>query len=83
MRRGRPIRDVQAPATRLAEASFPIRVVSGGHHPAFTAICEALARDLCAQHRTVEGAGHEVQLVTGEFNATLPELCGRAGTEIG
>lgn len=83
VRRGRPVRDVRAPFDRLAEAAFPVLVISGGHHPAFTAVCDALARDLGARHRTVEGAGHEVQLVTEEFNAALPALWDGAGTGIG
>jgi pimeloyl-ACP methyl ester carboxylesterase len=83
VRRGRPAWDAQVPADRLAEVSFPILVISGGHHPAFTAVCDALARDLRVEHRTIEGAGHEVQLVTEEFNAALLALWGRAGTGIG
>lgn len=80
VRRGRPAWDVRVPVARLAEAAFPILVLSGNHHPAFTAMCDALARDLGAQHRTVEGAGHEVQMVAEEFNAALLELWGRVGT---
>lgn len=80
VRSGRPVWDVRVPADRLAGASFPILVLSGNHHPAFTAMCDALARDLGAQHRTVEGAGHEVQMVAEEFNAALLELWDRAAT---
>lgn len=81
VRHGRPPWDVRVPADRLAEASFPILVVSGNHHPAFTAMCEALTRALGAQHRTVEGAGHEIQMVAEEFNAVLLGLWSRAGAE--
>lgn len=79
VRRGRPAWDARVPADRLAEAPFPILVLSGNHHSAFTAMCDTLARALGAQHRTVEGAGHEMQMVAGEFNAALLALWGRAG----
>ncbi|MFI7482506.1 alpha/beta fold hydrolase [Kocuria sp. M1R5S2] len=80
VRLGRPPWGTPVPLGPLAGARFPVLVVSGNHHPAFTAMCEALARDLGAEHRTVEGAGHEVQLVTEGFNAALLELWRRAGT---
>jgi len=62
------------PVDRLVAAPFPIMVISGNHHPAFTAMCDALARDLGAQHRVVEGAGHEMQMVAEDFNAALLAL---------
>lgn len=62
------------PVDRLVGAPFPTVVVSGNHHPAFTAMCEALARELGAQHFVVEGAGHEVQMVGEDFNAVLRSL---------
>lgn len=80
VRRGRPAWDARVPADRLVAAPFPVLVISGGHHPAFTAMCNALARELGAQHRTVEGAGHEMQLVPEEFNAALLALWDRART---
>lgn len=79
VRLGRPPWEARVPVDALAQATFPILVVSGNHHPAFTAMCDALARDLGAEHRTIEGAGHEMQLVTQEFNAALLALWGRAG----
>lgn len=61
------------PVDHLASASYPVVVVSGGHHPAFTAVCEALAQDTGARLTTVPGAGHEVQAVEG-FTALLREV---------
>lgn len=58
----------------LADAPFPVVVVSGAHHPAFTAVCEALAAQLRAEHHVVTGAGHEVQLVAEAFNGILLRL---------
>lgn len=37
-------------------------------------MCDALARSLSAQHRVVEGAGHEMQMVAEDFNAALLAL---------
>jgi pimeloyl-ACP methyl ester carboxylesterase len=80
VRRARPAWSGQVPVDRLAGASFPTVVVSGNHHPAFTAMCEALARELDAEHRVVEGAGHEIQVVAEDFNALLLSVWQRAGT---
>lgn len=66
------------PVAGLADAPFPIVVVSGAHHPAFSAVCEGLAEQLGAQHRVVAGAGHEVQLAAEEFNAVLLQLWRRS-----
>lgn len=71
VRRGRAPWSGRVPIDRLVGAGFPIFVVSGNHHPAFTRMCEELARHLAAEHRVVEGAGHEVQMVAGDFNALL------------
>ncbi|MDP3893454.1 alpha/beta fold hydrolase [Nocardioides sp.] len=62
------------PVDGLVGAPFPTVVVSGNHHPAFTAMCDALARELGAQHCVVEGAGHEMQMVAEDFNAVLLSL---------
>jgi pimeloyl-ACP methyl ester carboxylesterase len=56
---------------RVVGSSFPVLVVSGNHHPALTAMCDALARVLGAEHCVVEGAGHEMQTVAKDFNAAL------------
>lgn len=55
----------------VAAASFPVVVVSGNHHPAFTAMAVALAQRLQAEHVVVEGAGHEVQMAAESFNTVL------------
>lgn len=64
-RRGRPWFEARLPLDAVAAAPFPTLVVSGGHHPAFEAMSERLARRLGARHEVVVGAGHEIQL-TGE-----------------
>jgi pimeloyl-ACP methyl ester carboxylesterase len=74
MRLGTRPWDASWPMDRLSSTSFPIVVVSGGHDPAFTAICQALARDLGAHTAVVQGAGHEMQAMASDFNAMLLEL---------
>ena len=74
MRLGTRPWDASWPMDRLSSTSFPIVVVSGGHDGAFTAICEAMARDLGARTAVVQGAGHEMQTVAADFNGMLLEL---------
>lgn len=62
------------PVDQLRAAPFPTVVVSGRHDDAFHAVCEALAHRTGAQLRVVEGAGHEMQTVTGTFNDLLLRL---------
>lgn len=79
VRLGRRPWDGPVPVDDLVGAPFPTVVVSGNHHPALTAMCDALARKLGAQHAVVEGAGHEMQMVAEEFNAVLLSLWRRTG----
>lgn len=72
----RPLRLARQPwesppsADHLAASPFPVVVVSGDHHPGFSAVCEALARVAGGRPAVVAGAGHEVQLAPG-FNDVL------------
>lgn len=79
LRRARQPWQTPVPVAGLAEAPFPVVVVSGAHHPAFTAVCESLEGQLGARHQVVAGAGHEVQLAAEEFNAVLLRLWRDAG----
>lgn len=83
VRLGRPSWSGPVPVDDLVGAPFPTVVISGNHHPAFTAMCDALARELGAQHCVVEGAGHEMQMVAENFNGVLLSLWRRtsAGTD--
>lgn len=74
MRLGTQFWDAPWPREGLSSTSFPTVVVSGGHDAAFTAICEALARDLGARTAVVHGAGHEMPTMAADFNAVLLEL---------
>jgi pimeloyl-ACP methyl ester carboxylesterase len=54
----------------LRAGAFPVLVVSGGHAPAFDAVCDVLERELGADRAVLPGAGHTAQRAPG-FNETL------------
>ena len=54
--------EAEIPLERLRAIDLPTLVVSGAHHPAFDAICDALERELGAERLIVEGHGHNPQL---------------------
>jgi pimeloyl-ACP methyl ester carboxylesterase len=69
--------EAEIPLERLADAAFPTLVVSGGHHRALDRICEALVRDLGAEHSILPGYGHAAQRHPG-FNEVLADFVIRA-----
>ena len=66
------------PLEELRARTFPKLVVSGAHHAAFDAICDALERELPAERAILPGTGHSVQAAPG-FNASLTDFLERAG----
>jgi pimeloyl-ACP methyl ester carboxylesterase len=66
------------PLDALAEASFPKLVVSGGHSPAFDAVCDVLEEQLGAERAVLPGAGHSVQRLGEPFNELLASFVERA-----
>jgi pimeloyl-ACP methyl ester carboxylesterase len=65
------------PVGELRALPFPKLIVSGGHHAAFDAICDALERDLGAERVVCAGAGHGAQRAPG-FNDALADFLVRA-----
>jgi pimeloyl-ACP methyl ester carboxylesterase len=59
------------PLAALAAAPFPTLVVSGGHDPAFDAICDVLEERLGAERVVFPDAGHGVQRLGEPFNDRL------------
>lgn len=55
----------------LAQAPFPVLVVSGGHAPGFEAVCDTIADRTGAQRAVVQGAGHSVPRVGKPLNDLL------------
>lgn len=62
--------EAEIPLAELRALPFPKLVVSGAHHAAFDAICDALERALRAERAVCPGAGHSVQAAPG-FNDVL------------
>jgi pimeloyl-ACP methyl ester carboxylesterase len=71
--------EARIPLHELRAAPFPKLVVSGGHHPAFDAICDALERDLDAERLVLRGHGHAVQRHP-DFNDALAGFVERAAS---
>jgi pimeloyl-ACP methyl ester carboxylesterase len=74
----RPPWEADPPLDELARAPFPKLVVSGGHSPAFDAVCDVLERRLDAERAVLPGAGHSPQLLGGPFDDVLANFVERA-----
>jgi pimeloyl-ACP methyl ester carboxylesterase len=61
----RPPWEAQIPLGKLAATAFPKLVVSGGHNPAFDAVCDELERSLGAERAVLPGAGHSIPRAPG------------------
>jgi pimeloyl-ACP methyl ester carboxylesterase len=75
--------EAEIPLARLAAAPFPKLVVSGGHNPAFDAVCDVLERDLGAARAVLTGAGHSVPRTGPPFNALLEQFMTEASMHHG
>jgi pimeloyl-ACP methyl ester carboxylesterase len=67
----------------LRAAPFGKLVVSGGHHPAFDAVCDVLEHELGAERAVVPGAGHSVARTGEPFNRVLVDFVERRGSSWG
>lgn len=65
------------PLDDLAAAAFPKLVISGGHHPAFDAVCDVIEQRLSAERAVVPGAGHSLPRAPG-YNDALVGFLERA-----
>ena len=74
--------EAEIPLEALAAAPFPKLVVSGAHHPAFDAICDALERELEAERVVLPGYGHAAQRHP-DFNTHLVDFVERASCTLG
>jgi pimeloyl-ACP methyl ester carboxylesterase len=67
----RPSWEAEVPLERLAAADFPVLVISGGHSPAFEAVCDALATELAAERAVIPGRGHTIPSTGEPYNQRL------------
>jgi pimeloyl-ACP methyl ester carboxylesterase len=74
LKRERPSWEAEIPLERLAAADFPVLVLSGGHSPAFEAVCDALAEALSAEREVIRGRGHTVPSTGDPYNERLEEF---------
>jgi pimeloyl-ACP methyl ester carboxylesterase len=74
----RPPSEAVIPFDELARAPFPKLVVSGGHSPAFEAVCDVLEERLGAERAVLPGAGHSIQRLGEPFNELLAGFVERA-----
>src|SRR5207302_8315849 len=73
----RPPHEAEIPLEALAAAPFPKLVISGGHHPAFDAVCDVLEQRLHAERAMLPGAGHSIPRAPG-YLETLVSFVDRA-----
>lgn len=71
LKRERPSWEAEIPLEQLAAADFPVLVISGGHSPAFEAVCDVLADGLDAQRAVITGRGHTVPSTGAPYNRRL------------
>jgi pimeloyl-ACP methyl ester carboxylesterase len=70
--------EADIPLDELASHRIPTLVVSGGHSPAFDAVCDVLERRLDADRAVLRGAGHAVQQIGAPFNRRLEAFLAEA-----
>jgi pimeloyl-ACP methyl ester carboxylesterase len=63
--------EAEFPLDALKRTTFPKLVTSGGHHPAFEAVCDVLQRELKTERAIIRGAGHVVPRTGTPFNERL------------
>jgi pimeloyl-ACP methyl ester carboxylesterase len=71
LKRERPSWEADIPLESLAAADFPVLVLSGGHSPAFEAVCDSLAGALSAEREVITGRGHTVPSTGAAYNDRL------------
>jgi pimeloyl-ACP methyl ester carboxylesterase len=80
LKRERPPWEADIPLEELAAAAFPKLVISGGHSPAFDAVCDALAEAIGAERAVVPGRGHTIPSAGSAYNERLESFIASAET---
>ena len=78
LQNGRQPWEAEIPLAELRAAPFPKLVVSGGHSPAFEAVCDVLERETGAERAVITGAAHSVQMTGAPFNERLERFLSAA-----
>jgi len=78
LKRERPPWDAHPPVEAIAAAEFPKLVISGGHSPAFEAVCDALAAAIGADRAEVSGRAHSIPAAGESYNRVLEDFLAAA-----
>jgi pimeloyl-ACP methyl ester carboxylesterase len=74
----RPPWEAEPDLDALARARIPMMVISGGHSPAFEAVCRAIADRTGARREVIPGARHSVPRTGARFNDLLEKFMASA-----
>jgi pimeloyl-ACP methyl ester carboxylesterase len=80
--RERPPWEAEVPFGVLAAAPFPKLVISGGHSPAFEALCDVVAERLASERAIIEGRGHTIPATGEPYNKLVSDFMRRAGAAV-
>jgi len=72
--RERPPWHADVPFERLAAASFPKLVISGGHSPVFETVCDVVAERIGARRTRVTGRGHTIPATGEAYNRVVHDF---------
>ena len=75
----RPPWEADIPLDRLAAASFPKLVISGGHSEAFEIVCDTIASALSAEREVIPGRGHTIPATGAAYNDRLERFLAGVG----
>ena len=79
LRDERPPWEADIPLEALAATGFPKLVISGGHSPAFEAVCDVLADRLGAQRAVIPGRDHTIPATGAPYNERVHGFLASAG----
>jgi pimeloyl-ACP methyl ester carboxylesterase len=74
----RPPWEADVPVAALAAAGFPKLAISGGHSPAFEAVCDVLARRVGARRAVIPGRLHTIPATGEPYNRCLEDFLAAA-----
>ena len=79
--RERPPWHADVPFERLAAATFPKLVISGGHSPVFETVCDIVAERIGAQRTVITGRGHTIPATGDAYNRVVDDFLSQAEAE--
>src|SRR5262249_31650046 len=71
LKRERPSWEADIPTHVIADAGFPVLVISGDHSPVFEAVCDSLAEAVGGERAVIPGRGHTIPSTGDPYNERL------------